>query len=107
MLGDGCWMLGDDGHYCWVMGVECWVMMVTIVGDGCWMLGDDGHYCWVMKKSNNGHQLFIIKDDAKQKSQLINSHHSISTTQLSQFVNSKLACARQVTSGPFDGSSSR
>jgi len=28
ILGDGCWVMGDDGYQ--VMGVRCWVM-----GDGC------------------------------------------------------------------------
>ena len=25
-------MLGDDGLWCWVLGVECWVMMACGVG---------------------------------------------------------------------------
>ena len=28
MLGDGCWMLGDDDVWGWMMGDECWVLMM-------------------------------------------------------------------------------
>jgi len=33
MMGVGCWMLGVDDVWGWMLG------------DGCWMLGDE---CWVL-----------------------------------------------------------
>ena len=86
---DDCVLLGDE---CWVMGVDDCILL----GDECWVMGVD-----------DGYKLFIMGDDANQMQQFINIHHSTPTTQLNQFVNSKLACARQVTSGPFSGLSSR
>lgn len=82
-------MLGDEE----VLGDEEYIL----IGDGC----------WVMRNSNDGDKLFIMGDDANQKQQFINIHHSTPNTQLTQFINRRLACARQVTNGPFSGLSSR
>ena len=32
MMGVGCWMLGVNGLFSWVLGVECWVLMNCING---------------------------------------------------------------------------
>ena len=77
-MGVGCWVMGDDE--CILLGVRCWVLMVTIV------------------------EWRVLGDNVKQNLHFINIHH---LTPITQFVKSKLACARQVTSGPFSGLSSR